>query len=66
MGVKEVNIRTETIGKEIYHHVKGLPNFTELNSKVKEAVKRSSYWERHGKDLTEIGLAFPLHLVSSR
>lgn len=65
MTLSKVSVETEVDGEDIYHKVRDLPKFQELSRHVKEIVSTSSYWERHGIDLLEIGLAVPLYIVSS-
>ncbi|KAF6030902.1 FADS6 [Bugula neritina] len=59
----KVSITKTQEGNDIYHYVQGLPKLNELNEQVKEVIATSSYWERHGYGLLEIGSAFPLLLL---
>lgn len=63
-GKKKVSVRTEQHGDDIYHKVSGLPKLQELNAEVKKLVDSSSYWERYGLGLLDVGSAVPGHLVS--
>lgn len=63
---RKVSVRIESKGNDVYHHVEGLPKYQQLNAEVKQIVAGSTYWEKFGKGLVEIGSAIPLQLVSVR
>ena len=65
MEKKKLNVRIETSGNDVYHHVSNLPKYQELQSQVKKIVESSTYMERFGYGLMEIGVAVPLHFVST-
>ncbi|XP_067944600.1 fatty acid desaturase 6-like [Watersipora subatra] len=61
--VRKVKVSVEAHDKDIYHYVEGLPKYQELSSQVKRIVAESTYWERFGYGLMEMGCAIPLHFV---
>lgn len=61
---EKVSVRVEQSGQDVYHHVERLPKFQQLNVEVKRIVESSTYWERFGFGLVDIGSAIPMHFVS--
>ena len=61
--MSRTQIHTETVDNEVYHKVKDLPDYKDLQAEVKKIVAEASYWERWGCNLVPIGAAIPLHAV---
>lgn len=64
MANGKVSVQTQVDGEEVYHKVRGLPQFQQLSKHVKEIVSSSSYWDKYGADQVNIGMALPLYVVS--